>query len=173
MIYFDFSFEEQGLFIFNFHRDTLYARDAPREPGPPYWLRTLEMAETSSCYRFKKFAIHESLIKSHRLRRIAAFMKLEELIIVVGTATTTTRTKILVNGRDLDIKDHIWGGPAWEGKPYNSGRWGRGNADDHLRRGAKIGSLMESLKEEADKTKKKMPVVKIMVLCEKELRNRF
>jgi len=123
---------------------------------------------------FKKFAIHERLMKWHRPRHIAAFMKLEELIIVVGTAATTTRTKVLVNGKDLDIEQRLWGGPAWEGKSFHSGWWGRGTVDDCKRRGTKIGGLMESLKAEADKTKdKKIPVVKIMVLCEKDLKDRF
>lgn len=118
----------------------------------------------------KKLAINLRLVLADKPRQIDAFMKLDELIVVVGETNVATRIKVLRLGYEYDLQQPQIGGLKWEGRTFDSGWWGRGTAADHTERINKLWNLLFRLNEAEKKGNGKMPVVKIMVVREKDFK---
>lgn len=58
--------------------------------------------------------------------------------------------------------------------PWLSSKWGRGQLIYQRERVHKLSGLIKAVKEVVDKTKeKKMPIIRVTVLCKKDLTDRF
>jgi hypothetical protein len=129
----------------------------------------------------KKFAILDSLLSytfavlRGKQRCLKAFMKLDELSIIVGeTKLHPTRAKVLRLGLEENFDKKTFGGSLedWQGRSCISGWWGRGLTADREDRFRKIFDLMR-LMQNAEKMDKgaKMPVVKVMVINKKDFQS--
>lgn len=99
------------------------------------------------------------------------FAELEQLTIVVGEASKGTRTKVLELGHDKDLEKAARG---HEKNLWFSNYWGRGGTEVQEERVSKLLDLMEAIKAAVDKTEeKRMPVVRVMVLDPKGLKDNF
>lgn len=114
----------------------------------------------------KRIATHENLLHTSQTHQIRAFSKLEELIIVIGSARETTRTRV------LEVENGFLYVAPTRRSPWRSNKWGLGGYVRQANRENQLLRLVSVLKETTDKAKTKMPVVKVMVLCDKDLKDK-
>lgn len=98
-------------------------------------------------------------------------MTLDELTIIVGETNLTTRSKALRLGYEYELEEPQIGGPKWEGRACDSGWWGRGTAAVQAERLNLVWNLLYRFHEAEKQGKGKMPVVKIMVIHEKDFKS--
>jgi len=163
--------------VFNPQLDIIYARDWGTIHHEFYFL---DLLETKEGERIKKFAFHETMlglplqnVYNIEKRTIAAFMNLDELIIVLDNTNKPTRTKILRPGIDVDLEKGTVRGlvSEWQGSYCMSGWWGRGKMSDLSYRWNQVGNWVVRLKEaEKNDKKAKMPIVKVMVVNQKDFK---
>jgi hypothetical protein len=164
---------DAGKLPFNPSLDTLFACKKGSTEHKSYFIDILESRPEG--HGIKKLALSDERLLPHCDRHLAAFIKLDELTIIVGRTNLPTRTKVLRPGFELDLEQEIFGGPVWEGRSYNSGWWGRGACvADHTERAYKLLHLISELKAIEEKEEgAKMPTVQIMVMNERECKQKL
>ena len=102
----------------------------------------------------KHLAINWSFINTNKIWDFIRFAEMEELCVVVGSAATKTRTKTLVPGQPVK---------------FGRGFRGKGTQAELLARVGAVEALMMELVRRNVVEDAGIPVVKIMMLCEREL----
>lgn len=147
---------------FNLELDSLYITNQYHN----FWLQDLEPGNVG---RVKNVTIHEAHIKypKKNKKNTEAFAKLERLDVVVGTTRNTTRTKVLVK---TELQDAVNGVRSQAPNGLMSGEWGRNAGLGKTMRVRRLLTLMKNIQKlVAETEEKKMPVLRVMVLCKKDL----